>query len=180
MSFPPDVTAPSGRWLYSVRPVEDHVTAGRTVADSAWVHVETEGRWLIVDEDNMVPILHVGDVGDAGLEMREVSEEIELANGRIAIQTWGLYGYAGEIEGQIMDAPERFGVSTLEESEELLRQIRRAGSCRFAQANLNFPARISQVSSHRAHPAHARISDVKFRVIQDGEEDVTGLLGDGQ
>lgn len=175
-----DIAAGAGRHLYSVRPVEDRVTAGRTVADSVWAHVDTDGRWLIVDKDHMLPILHVGDVGDAGLELRESSEEIELANGRIAVQTMGLYGYAGEIEGQIMDAPESFGLTTLEEAEELVRQIRRAGQARFAQADLNFPARITQVNLHRMHPSRLRISDVKFRVIQDGEEDVTGLLGDGQ
>lgn len=175
-----DITAGSGRWLYSVRPVEDRVTAGRTVADSVFAHVETGARWLIVDKDRMVPILTRDGPGDHGLELREHSEEIELANGRIAIQTMGLYGYAGEVEGQIMDAPQGFGLLSLEEAEELVREIRRSGQARFAIADLNFPARIAQVNLQRAHPAHLRSTDVQFRVIQDGEEDITGLLGDGQ
>lgn len=174
-----DVTVPGGRWLYSVRPIEDRKTAGRTVADSVWADVRTEARWLIVDSERMVPLFERDGVGEHGLELRERIEEIELANGDLAIQTAGLRGYAGETGGAIMDAPARFGLLSLEECEELVKQIRREGAARFAQADLNIPARIVGVNLQRTHPASARVTDVTFRVIQDGEEEAAGLLGDG-
>lgn len=170
-----DQSVGSGAYTYLVARVENGQSSVRRF--STPVRSEVYGRWLIAEDGEMLPIFNVGDVGDHGLALRERSEEVELADGRIAVVTTGLRGYDGTVEGVIGDAPEGYGVQSLEDAEALFLRIRREGRARYVIGNLSIPILTTGLTITREHPASARQARVSGRVIQSGEEDRYGLLG---
>lgn len=172
-----DYTAPAGEHYYTIRAIENGRSSGAQARVTAVSDVG--GRWLILPDRRQVPIFNIDGPGDHGLELREKSEEIELADGSIAVVTIGLRGYAGTVEGVVRDAIRGFGSMTLEECEDALRDLRKTRRARLVFADLNIPVIVKDINIQRRHPSSTRSSAVTMRVIQAGEEQEMGLLAGG-
>lgn len=172
-----DQSVGSGAYTYLVARVENGQSSVRRF--STPVYSEVFGRWLIAEDGEMLSMaepLGTQEV-EVGLALRERSEEVELADGRIAVVTTGLRGYDGVFAGVIGDADDGYGVQSLEEARALFLRIRSEGRARYCAGTLNLPVLTSGFNITDQHPAELRMAAVSGRVIQSGEEDRYGLLG---
>lgn len=173
-----DVTVGSGAYTYLVAAIENGQSSVRRY--STPVVSAVVGRWLIAEDGEMVGLFHSDGAGDHGLELSEDSEEILLANGDTAIITTAFRGYSGEVRGEVGDAIPGFGSQTLEEAVALIKRIRLEQRARYAISDLNIPVKTINLNVVRRHPEHVRKAVVTGRVVQDGEQERYGLVGDWQ